>query len=135
MKFSEVRIDQEYSTSFTISDEMVKTFAEITGDKNPVHLDEEYAKNTRFKKRICHGMLVASLISKVLGMDFQGPGTILVRQQLSYRTPVFFGETVKVHVKVVDKKEEKQRLILQTNVIKSDGTVAIEGQAEVLIEQ
>ncbi|WP_448531143.1 MaoC family dehydratase [Pseudothermotoga sp.] len=135
MKFSEVRIDQEYSASFTISDEMVRTFAEITGDKNPVHLDEEYAKNTRFKKRICHGMLVASLISKVLGMDFPGPGTILVRQQLSYRAPVFVGETVKVHVKVVDKKEEKQRLILQTNVIKSDGTVAIEGQAEVLIEQ
>jgi acyl dehydratase len=70
MKFSEVRIDQEYSASFTISDEMVRTFAEITGDKNPVYLDEE-----------------------------------------------------------------KQRLILQTNVIKSDGTVAIEGQAEVLIEQ
>jgi 3-hydroxybutyryl-CoA dehydratase len=135
MKFSEVRIDQEYSASFTISDEMVRTFAEITGDKNPVHLDEEYAKNTRFKKRICHGMLVASLISKVLGMDFPGPGTILVRQQLSYRAPVFVGETVKVNVKVVDKKEEKQRLILQTNVIKSDGTVAIEGQAEVLIEQ
>jgi len=135
MKFSEVRIDQEYSASFTISDEMVRTFAEITGDKNPVHLDEEYAKNTRFKKRICHGMLVASLISKVLGMDFPGPGTILVRQQLSYRAPVFVGETVQVHVKVVDKKEEKQRLILQTNVIKSDGTVAIEGQAEVLIEQ
>jgi 3-hydroxybutyryl-CoA dehydratase len=135
MKFSEVRINQEYSASFTISDEMVRTFAEITGDKNPVHLDEEYAKNTRFKKRICHGMLVASLISKVLGMDFPGPGTILVRQQLSYRAPVFVGETVKVHVKVVDKKEEKQRLILQTNVIKSDGTVAIEGQAEVLIEQ
>ncbi|WP_448523540.1 MaoC family dehydratase [Pseudothermotoga sp.] len=135
MKFSEVRIDQEYSASFTISDEMVKTFAEITGDKNPVHLDEEYAKNTRFKKRICHGMLVASLISKVLGMDFPGPGTILVRQQLSYRAPVFVGETVKVHAKVIDKKEEKQRLILQTNVIKSDGTVAIEGQAEVLIEQ
>lgn len=135
MKFSEVRIDQEYSASFTISDEMVRTFAEITGDKNPVYLDEEYAKNTRFKKRICHGMLVASLISKVLGMDFPGPGTILIRQQLSYRAPVFVRETVEVHVKVVDKKEEKQRLILQTNVIKSDGTAAIEGQAEVLIEQ
>ncbi|WP_448521754.1 MaoC family dehydratase [Pseudothermotoga sp.] len=135
MKFSEVQIGQECSVSFTVSDEIVKTFAEITGDKNPVHLDEEYAKNTRFKTRICHGMLVASLISKVLGMDFPGPGTILVRQQLSYRAPVFVGETVKVHAKVIDKKEEKQRLILQTNVIKSDGTVAIEGQAEVLIEQ
>ncbi|HBT38683.1 MAG: MaoC domain protein dehydratase [Thermotoga sp. 50_1627] len=135
MKLSDVQIGQEYAVSFTISDEMVKTFAEITGDKNPVHLDEEYAKNTRFKKRICHGMLVASMISKVLGMDFPGPGTILVRQQLSYRAPVFVGETVEVRVTVTDKKEEKQRLILQTNVFKSDGTLAIEGQAEVLVER
>ncbi|AJC73137.1 enoyl-CoA hydratase [Pseudothermotoga hypogea DSM 11164 = NBRC 106472] len=135
MKLSEVQIGQEHAASFTITDEMVKTFAEITGDKNPVHLDEEYAKKTRFKKRICHGMLVASMISKVLGMDFPGPGTILVRQQLSYRAPVFVGETVEVRVSVMDKKEEKQRLILQTNVFKSDGTLAIEGQAEVLIER
>jgi len=135
MRLSDVQIGQEYAVSFTISDEMVKTFAEITGDKNPVHLDEEYAKNTRFKKRICHGMLVASMISKVLGMDFPGPGTILVRQQLSYRAPVFVGETVEVRVTVTDKKEEKQRLILQTNVFKSDGTLAIEGQAEVLVER
>lgn len=135
MRFSELQVGQEHEASFTVSDDMVKTFAEITGDKNPVHLDEDYARNTRFKKRICHGMLVASLISKVLGMDFPGPGTILVKQQLVYRAPVFVGETVKVHVKVIEKKEEKHRAVLSTNVLKADGTVAIEGQAEVFLEQ
>ncbi|KAF2958712.1 enoyl-CoA hydratase [Thermotoga sp. Ku-13t] len=135
MSFSELQVGQEHEASFTVSDDMVKTFAEITGDKNPVHLDEDYARNTRFKKRICHGMLVASLISKVLGMDFPGPGTILVKQQLVYRAPVFVGETVKVHVKVIEKKEEKHRVVLSTNVLKADGTVAIEGQAEVFLEQ
>ncbi|MGB9790637.1 MaoC family dehydratase [Thermotoga caldifontis] len=135
MRFSELQVGQEHEASFTVSDDMVKTFAEITGDKNPVHLDEDYARNTRFKKRICHGMLVASLISKVLGMDFPGPGTILVKQQLVYRAPVFVGETVKVHVKVIEKREEKHRVMLSTNVLKADGTVAIEGQAEVFLEQ
>lgn len=135
MDFSTLQVGQEYETTFTVTDEMVRTFAKITGDKNPIHLDEEYAKNTRFGKRICHGMLVASLISKVLGMDFPGPGTILVRQQLTYRAPVFVGETVKVHVRVIEKREEKKRVILQTNVLKMDGSVAIEGLAEVLIER
>lgn len=135
MDFSILQVGQEYETTFTVTDEMVRTFAEITGDKNPVHLDGEYAKNTRFGRRICHGMLVASLISKVLGMDFPGPGTILVRQQLTYRAPVFVGETVKVHVRVIEKREEKKRAILQTNVLKMDGSVAVEGQAEVLIER
>lgn len=135
MDFSTLQVGQEYETTFIVTDEMVRTFAEITGDKNPIHLDEEYAKNTRFGRRICHGMLVASLISKVLGMDFPGPGTILVRQHLTYKAPVFIGETVKVHVRVIEKREEKKRVILQTNVLKMNGPVAVEGQAEVLIEQ
>ncbi|MCS7175097.1 MaoC family dehydratase [Pseudothermotoga sp.] len=135
VKFSTLQVNQEYETMFMVTEEMVKAFAEITGDKNPIHLDDEYAKNTRFGRKICHGMLVASLISKVLGMDFPGPGTILVRQQLTYRAPVFVGEAVKVHVRVIEKKEEKKRAILQTNVLKMDGSTAIEGQAEILIEQ
>lgn len=135
MRFSELQVGQEHEASFVVSDDMVRTFADITGDKNPVHLDEDYARNTRFKKRICHGMLVASLISKVLGMDFPGPGTILVKQQLVYRAPVFVGETVTVHVKVIEKREEKHRAVLSTNVLKVDGTVAIEAQAEVFLEQ
>lgn len=134
MTFSDFRIGQSHSEKFTITEEMVKAFAELTKDKNPIHLDEDFAKSTRFGKRICHGMLVASFISKVLGMDFPGPGTVLIKQQLKYRAPVCLGEEIEVKVKVNEIVPDKRRLILDTNVVKSDGVVAIEGLAEVLFE-
>ncbi|MGJ8454362.1 MaoC family dehydratase [Pseudothermotoga sp. U03pept] len=134
MTFSDLYVGLSHAERFVITEEMVKAFAELTKDKNPIHLDEDYARSTRFGKRICHGMLVASLISKVLGMDFPGPGTVLIKQQLKYRAPVYLGEEVEVKVKVNEVIPDKRRLILDTNVVKSDGVVAIEGLAEVLFE-
>ena len=128
------QVGQTYSEKFVVTEKMVRDFSELTGDKNPVHLDEEYAKSTRFKKRICHGMLVASFISKVLGMNFPGPGTILVKQQFKYRSPVYIDEQIEIQVKITQMIPDRQRLVLDTNVIKEDGTIAIEGICEVLFE-
>ncbi|WP_041082450.1 MaoC family dehydratase [Thermotoga profunda] len=128
------QVGQTYSEKFVVTEKMVRDFSELIGDKNPVHLDEEYAKSTRFKKRICHGMLVASFISKVLGMNFPGPGTILVKQQLKYRSPVYIDEQIEIQVKITQMIPDRQRLVLDTNVIKEDGTIAIEGICEVLFE-
>lgn len=128
------QVGQTYSEKFVVTEKMVRDFSELTGDKNPVHLDEEYAKSTRFKKRICHGMLVASLISKVLGMNFPGPGTILVKQQFKYRSPVYIDEQIEIQVRIAQMIPDRQRLVLDTNVIKEDGTIAIEGICEVLFE-
>ncbi len=128
------QVGQSYDEAFVITEKMVKDFSELTGDKNPIHLDEEYAKSTRFKKRICQGMLLASLISKVLGMDFPGPGTILVKQQFKYRSPVYIDEKILVQVKITQVIPERQRMLLDTNVIKEDGTIAIEGICEVFLE-
>lgn len=128
------QVGQTYSEKFVVTEKMVRDFSELTGDKNPVHLDEEYAKSTRFKKRICHGMLVASFISKVLGMNFPGPGTILVKQQFKYRSPVYIDEQIEIQVKINQMIPDRQRLVLDTNVIKEDGTIAIEGICEVLFE-
>jgi len=125
---------QSYSERFLITERMVKEFSELTGDKNPVHLDEDYARSTRFGKRICHGMLAASFISKVLGMNFPGPGTILVKQQLKYRSPVYIDEWIEVQVRIAQVILDRKRLVLDTNVLKEDGTVAIEGICEVLFE-
>ncbi len=134
MTFSDFQVGQTYSEKFVITEKMVRDFSELTGDKNPVHLDEEYAKSTRFKRRICHGMLAASLISKVLGMDFPGPGTILVKQQFKYRAPVYINEQIEIQVKITQVITDKHRLVLDTNVIKEDSTIAIEGVCEVLFE-
>ncbi len=135
MNFHDFAVGQTYSEKFIVSDQAVKLFAEITGDKNPVHLDDEYARSTRFGKRIAHGMLVASFISKTLGMNFPGPGTVLVKQQIKYRAPVYIDEHVEVRVTVLEVISDKHRLILQTDVFKEDGNKAIEAQSEILYEK
>lgn len=132
MKFEEIKIGDFKEVEIEVTDEMVRTFAKITGDNNPLHLDDEFAKKTIFKKRIAHGMLVASLISKVLGHDFPGAGTVYVSQSVNFRKPVYVGDKVKIHVEVKEKNEQKRRLYLITDVFDKDVKV-ISGEAEVYL--
>ncbi len=118
-----------------ISADDVKKFADVVGDSNPVHLDEGYAANTSFKKRIVHGAFLAGLISKVLGMDFPGEGTIYISQHALFKRPVFVDSTVKVEVKVTQVNAEKRRLVLDTTILNSDGKACLAGTAEVWIPE
>ena len=120
-------------TSFErfISSEDVRRFAEIVGDLNPVHLDEAFAENSFFKKRIVHGAFLGGLISKVLGMDFPGQGTIYISQNSIFKRPVYVDTTVRVEVKVTQVIPEKRRLVLDTHVLNSDGDVCMTGSATV----
>ncbi len=111
---------------------MVREFARITGDNNPLHLDEEFAKKSIFGKRIAHGMLVASLISKVLGHDFPGAGTVYVSQSLKFRKPVYVNDTVKIRIEVKNKNPERHRLFLSTTVM-DYGKDVITGEAEIYL--
>ena len=132
MDFENIKEGDVREVEIQVTDGMVREFAKITGDNNPLHLDEEFAKKTIFGRRIAHGMLVASLISKVLGHDFPGAGTIYVSQSVKFRKPVYIGDTVKVHVEVKDKNVARRRLFLITNVIDNDALV-ISGEAEVYL--
>jgi 3-hydroxybutyryl-CoA dehydratase len=120
-------------TSFErfISAEDVRRFAEIVGDLNPVHLDEAFAENSFFKKRIVHGAFLGGLISKVLGMDFPGQGTIYISQNSIFKRPVYVDTTVRVEIKVTQIIPEKRRLVLDTHVLNSDGKVCMTGSATV----
>uniref|UniRef100_A0A7C5YDH5 MaoC family dehydratase n=1 Tax=Fervidobacterium nodosum TaxID=2424 RepID=A0A7C5YDH5_9BACT len=133
MDINEIFVGQVYEVKRIVTDEMVKLFAEATGDKNPVHLDEEFAKNTIFGGRIAHGILSLGIISAVLGMEFPGAGTIYLMQNAKFKRPVYVGEevTVKLVVKEVDK--EKRRVLLDTFVVKENGDNAIEGEALVKV--
>ncbi len=111
----------------------VEAFARVTGDTNPVHLDEAYAKKTRFGRRIAHGMLVASYISALLGTKFPGPGTIYVNQGLSFLRPVFLGDTLEVSVTVTAYRPEKAILTLETAVHNQDGQKVLAGEAVCLV--
>jgi len=116
----------------TVTDADVVLFAGISGDVNPVHLDQEFAKNTMFRGRIAHGLLTASLISTVLGTKLPGPGCIYVRQNLRFKAPVRIGDTVRARVTITKVDEERGRVAVET-VCSVGDTVVIDGDAELVV--
>jgi 3-hydroxybutyryl-CoA dehydratase len=116
----------------TIADEDVRAFAELTGDRNPVHLDEEYAAGTRFGRRVAHGMLGASLISAVLANELPGRGTVYLSQTLRFIAPVFLGDTITARVVVKSVREDKPVITLETFCTNERGERVVEGEAVVL---
>ena len=116
----------------TITDRDIELFAEVSTDRNPVHLDEAYAQDTIFQGRIAHGMLSAGFISAVLGTALPGKNTIYLGQELQFKAPVKIGDTVTATVEVLEKIEGKNRLILRTTVTNQDGVLVTDGKATVL---
>ena len=121
----------EYKFERYISADDVKRFAEIVGDLNPIHLNVELAEKSFFKKRIVHGAFLAGLISKVLGMDFPGQGTVYISQNSTFKRPVYVDTMVTVEVKVTQVLVDDRRLVLDTNIFNSDGKVCLTGSATV----
>ena len=113
----------------TVSESDVYGFAGITGDFNPAHIDEEYAKGTFFKKRIAHGMLSAGFISTVLGTRLPGAGAVYMKQELSFLAPVYIGDTITARVEVMEVHVEKNRVTLKTTCTNQDGKVVLDGTA------
>ena len=118
-----------------ISADDVRRFAEIVGDLNPVHLDVGFAEKSFFKKRIVHGAFLAGLISKVLGMDFPGKGTVYISQNSIFKRPVYVDTTVSVEVKITQTIAEKRRLVLDTNILNTSGEVCVAGSATVWLPE
>ena len=129
----DIKVGQKikFSKRFTQSD--VNQFAEISGDKNPVHLDENFAENTIFKKKIVHGFLTASLISAAIGTKLPGPGSIYLNQSLKFLAPVFPNDKVIVELRVKTINLEKNRVIIDTKC-KCDEKNVLIGEAEILVE-
>lgn len=131
----EFKIGQSATITKKITNDDVKSFADLVGDYNPVHLDDTYAKNSIFGKKIVHGMFGASLISAVIGMKLPGPGAIYLSQSLNFNKPVYIDDTIEAKVTVMDVKEKKNKLILTLNTIckNSSDEVVIDGQAVMLV--
>lgn len=117
----------------TIDEADIQAFAEVTGDQNPIHLDDEFAKTTRFGRRIAHGMLSASLISAVLANKLPGEGSIYLGQKLEFRAPVFPGDEVTARVIVKEIREDKPIVKLETVCVNQRDEVVIRGEATVLL--
>ena len=120
-----------FKREFIITDSMVKEFSRVTGDNNPVHLDDEYAKTTVFKKRIAPGMLAGGLISSVLGNDFPGIGTIYLSQAMKFTNPVFIDDHITVLIEVMEIKLNNW-IKLKTDCSNQNNLVVVRGEAIII---
>jgi 3-hydroxybutyryl-CoA dehydratase len=127
----ELRVGETAALGKTITETDIYLYAGITGDFNPAHINEEYAKNTFFKTRIAHGMLAAGLISALLGTKLPGPGTIYLQQSLNFLAPVRIGDTITARVEIIEMITEKNRVRFKTECVNQDGTAILDGEAVV----
>ena len=132
LRYEDLSIGMTAVFSKTVTEADVSAFAGVSGDTNPIHLDAEYAKQSRFGARIAHGMLTASLISTVIGTRLPGPGCIYVKQGLRFKKPVRIGDTVVARVTVAEMDDTKRRAVLSTVCTVGEETV-IDGEAIVLV--
>jgi acyl dehydratase len=130
MKF---KVGDSAEITRTIEQADVEAFAEVTGDHNPVHVDEAFAQQTRFGRRIAHGMLTASLISSVLANKLPGEGSVYLGQTLQFVAPVFPGDEVTARVTVKAVREDKPVVKLETICVNQRGETVIRGEATVLL--
>ena len=128
-QFEDIQVGDRATASRTIADADICTFADLLGDYNPIHVDEEFAKRTRWQGRIAHGMLVAGLVTQTLS-ELGGEGAVHVRQEVAFRAPVRIGDTVTVVSEITQKLDEKRRLLVTSTWTNQDGIVVISGQGE-----
>lgn len=129
----EFQIGQQASLTKTITSEDIETFAKISGDNNPIHLDEEYATQSFFKRRIAHGMLVAGLISAVLGRELPGPGAIYTNQEIQFASPVYAEDTITATIRILAWDSQTGRMVLETIVTNQNDIQVISGKAKIMM--
>lgn len=132
--YDELQVGQKATFIRTVQERDVQLFAEVSGDRNPVHLDADYAAGTAFKERIAHGMLTGALVSAALACTLPGPGTIYLGQNLRFTRPVKLGDELTVELEVLEKLP-KNRVRIGTRVINQQGKPVVEGEAEVMAPQ
>jgi 3-hydroxybutyryl-CoA dehydratase len=128
----QIKVGDTAEFAKTVTETDIYLYAGITGDFNPAHVNEVYAKNTFFKTRIAHGMLTAGFISAIIANQLPGPGTIYLKQDLSFLAPVHIGDTITGKVEIMELIPEKNRVRLKTTCSNQDGVIVISGEGLVI---
>jgi len=126
--FDKIQPGDRVCFSKTITDEDVETFASLSGDRNPLHMDEEFAARTRFQRRVVHGMLLANYVSALVGMRCPGPGALWSQQNFRWPTPVFIGDQVHLTLSVKHKSMGSRTLVIEVKTLNQDGKVVMDGE-------
>lgn len=132
-KLEEIQVGQKKMFSVKITASIISEFAKISGDFNPLHMDEQYAKSTKFQNRVCHGMLLASFFSKIVGMYLPGKNALYFSQTLNFRLPCFIDDDVTIGGEVLEKSLASRMLTLKTVINNQDGKCLVDGIAKVIV--
>jgi 3-hydroxybutyryl-CoA dehydratase len=128
-----LKIGDNFATERLVTDELIRAFAEVSGDYNPIHLDEEFAKTTRFGKRIAHGMLSGAFISSILGNEFKGETVIYLSQTMKFTAPVFIGDTVTTTATVTHIRDDKGIVTCETVCTNQNGEILVTGESKIMM--
>jgi len=126
----EFTVGEKYTFSEVVDDKLVRGFADVTGDHNPIHVDDEFAKKSKFGRRIAHGGILFGIISRALAMEMPGPGTVYLSQLVNFRVPVFINDTVTLEVTIIELLP-KNGAKISTVIRKQTGEVVMDGEATV----
>lgn len=130
----DLKVGMRESFEKTFTEKDVEQFAELSGDVNPVHLNDDFAATTMFKKRIVHGALTGSLISTVLGTKLPGPGAIFISQTMKFLAPVYMNDTVCAEVEILEINEEKRRVVFKVQCLVGEKAV-LKGEAVIMVDR
>ena len=132
LKLKDIKIGQKKSFEVVVTESMVDDFAKLSGDNNPLHMDENYAKSNNFKGRVCHGMLLASFFSRLVGMYIPGKNALYFSQSLKFQYPCFVNDRIEIHGEVIDKSLATKIITLKTTIIK-DKRQIVDGIGKVMV--
>jgi len=131
--FEELFVGQKANFFKKIDSTLVNDFAKISGDFNPLHMNDEYASTTNFGKRVCHGMLLASFFSQLIGMYLPGKNSLYFSQTLNFRNPCFIDDNITIEGEIIEKKLNIKLIVIKTTIHNQDGKCLIDGIAKVIV--
>jgi acyl dehydratase len=134
-KFDEIMLGVKTKFTVQINESTINEFARISGDHNPLHIDEQYAVKTQFGKRVCHGMLLASFFSRLIGMYMPGKNALYFSQTLNFQDPCFVGDKVTIEGEVIDKSQSTRIITIKTTAHNQVGKCLVDGIAKVIVRE
>lgn len=134
-KFGDIELGTKKAFTVEITESLIDEFAKISGDYNPLHMDKKYASSTIFKKRICHGMLLASFLSRLVGMYLPGKYALYFSQTLNFLDPCYAGDKITIEGEVIDKSPSTRTIIMKTTIHNQSGKYILDGIAKVIVQE
>lgn len=134
-KLDEIYLGMKKQFNIIITESMLRDFAKLSGDYTPLHIDDHYASTTNFQRKICHGLLLVSFFSQLIGMQLPGKNSLCLSQSVNYVSPCFVGDIITIEGVVLDKSISTRIITLKTTITNNHGKCIIDGQAKVLVRE